>query len=70
MKTEKFESTYALLVRSDEMEKSVSEIVVYFLLIAMTAFSIWQAAHQPVTVPNSFGTPSFAQAAKIQQHNA
>ena len=53
MKNETFESTYAMLVRSEEKERSLSETAVYLLLILSTVFSIWQAAHQPVTVPTS-----------------
>ncbi len=65
MKTETFESTYSMLVRSEEKERSLSETAVYLLLIVSTAFSIWQAAHQRVIVPASFGTPSFAQSAHV-----
>lgn len=45
------ESTYALLVRSEEKERNLSETVVYLLLGLSTAFSIWMFAHQPFTVP-------------------
>lgn len=66
MKTQTFESTYAMLLRSDEKERSVSETAVYLLLIVAMAFSVWQAAHQRVTVPNSLGAPSFAQIIELQ----
>lgn len=45
------QSTYALLVRSEDREQSVSETVIYMLLIVCAAFSMWFAAHQPVRLP-------------------
>jgi hypothetical protein len=46
-----FESTYALLVRSEEKKRNVLEILVYFLFILSAVFSIWQFAHQTVAFP-------------------
>ena len=46
------ESTYALLVRSSEEERSLPETAVYVLLILCTVFSIWQSAQQPFKLPN------------------
>jgi hypothetical protein len=46
-----FESTYALLVRSEEKKRNVLEIVVYALFILSAVFSIWQFAHQTVAFP-------------------
>jgi hypothetical protein len=46
-----FESTYALLVRSEEKKRNVMEIVVYALFILSVVFSIWQFAHQTVELP-------------------
>ena len=63
MKPEKFESTYALLLRSEEKERNVFETAVYLLLIATMAFSYWQATSQRVTIPTRFVTNSFAQSA-------
>lgn len=40
------ESTYALLVRSEEKERNLFEGAVYLVLILSAVFSIWQAAHQ------------------------
>jgi len=51
--TEQFESTYALIVRSEERERGFSEAAVYVLLILSVVFSIWQVALQPVRVPTS-----------------
>ncbi len=50
---EEFESTYALILRSEEKERSLSETVIYLLLILSAVFSIWQVAHQPFRVPTS-----------------
>ena len=49
------ESTYALLVRSEEKERSFLEILVYTLCIFSAIAAIYQFAHQPVPVatPNS-----------------
>jgi hypothetical protein len=57
MKT--FESTYALLVRSEEKGLTRLETLVYALFILCAVFSIWQFAHQPNTLPlNSVNTTS------------
>ncbi len=56
-----FESTYALLVRSDEKERSLSETVIYLLLIVSMAFSIWQAAQMRVTVPTNLRARTVAE---------
>ncbi|MDP9253833.1 MAG: hypothetical protein M3O66_02650 [Verrucomicrobiota bacterium] len=47
------ESTYGLLVRSDEKGRSAIELIVYALLIWSAVFSIWQFAQQPITLPTS-----------------
>ncbi len=52
--SEGFESTYALLLRSEEKERSISETVIYVLLILSVVFSIWQVAQQPFRLPTSF----------------
>ena len=49
--TEATKSTYALLVRSEQEEHSLSETLVYLLFIASAVFSIWQVAQQPITLP-------------------
>ena len=46
-----FESTYTLLVRSEENDRGALENVAYFVLILSVVFSLWQAASQPVTIP-------------------
>jgi hypothetical protein len=46
-----YESTYALLVRSEEKSRSRLEVLVYAIFILSAVFSIWQAAHQPMMLP-------------------
>jgi len=43
------ESTYQLLVESEDKERGALEDLVYFLLVVATALTIWQFGHQPVT---------------------
>ena len=52
------ESTYALLVRSEEKERNLFEAAIYALLIFCAVFSVWQVAHQPITVPARIGVAS------------
>ena len=51
LSAEGFESTYALLVRSEEKERNVFEGAVYLAIILSTVFSIWQVARQPISLP-------------------
>lgn len=52
------ESTYALIVRSEEKSRSVLEVVLYACLILSAIFTIWQFANQPVVVPAAGLSPS------------
>jgi hypothetical protein len=64
LSTEGFESTYALIVRSEEKERNLFEGAVYSVLILSAVVSIWQAAHQPVTfLRSSSNSTSLAQSA-------
>jgi hypothetical protein len=56
----KFESTYALIVRSEEKSRTILETVVYVAFILSAVFSIWQFAQHPVTVPAAGLTPCVA----------
>jgi hypothetical protein len=47
---DEFESTYALLVRSEEKGRGVLEILVYAVFILGVVFSIWQFAQTPVKI--------------------
>ena len=46
-----FESTYALLVRSEEKERGLLETVLYAFFILSAVVAIWQFVQQPVNVP-------------------
>ena len=54
------ESTYALLVRSEERSRGVLEIVLYASIALSAIASIWQFAQQPVelTAPGLIGQSS------------
>ncbi len=45
-----FESTYALLVRSEEKGRGVLEILVYAIFVLGVVLSIWQFAQAPVKI--------------------
>ncbi len=67
--SEGFESTYALLVRSEDKERNVFEGVAYLIFILSAIFTIWQVAHQPVNFPSRAGihATSVTQSAASQQ---
>jgi hypothetical protein len=50
---ETFESTYALLVRSEETRRSRFETLIYTILIICTTFAVAQFARQAVMMPPS-----------------
>ena len=65
---EGFESTYALIVRSEEKERGIFEGAVYFAVVLSALFSIWQVAIQPAPPTlTSVHTTSIAQSAKTNQ---
>jgi hypothetical protein len=45
------QSTYALLVRSEQEESSLPETFVYLLLILCAVLTMWHSAHQRFQVP-------------------
>src|SRR5437588_2824159 len=47
----RYQSTYALLVRSEERSRNIFELIVYPLLILGPLIAIWQFAQQPVNIP-------------------
>ena len=69
LSAEGFESTYALLVRSEDKERGIFEGAVYLVFILSAVFSIWQVAHQPIVVPTSIAvqTASIAQSTDTNQ---
>ena len=68
LSAEGFESTYALIVRSEEKERGIFEGAVYFAVVLSALFTIWQVAKQPVEMPTTIHTTSIAQSAKTIQH--
>lgn len=68
LSAEGFESTYALIVRSEEKERGIFEGAVYFAVVLSALFSIWQVAKQPVELPNTIHTTSITQSATPIQH--
>ena len=69
LSAEGFESTYALLVRSEEKERSLFEDAAYLIFILSAVFSIWLMLHQPVELPKGdvIHTTSVAQHADTHQ---
>jgi hypothetical protein len=66
---EGFESTYALIVRSEEKERGLFEGAVYFAVVLSALLTLWHVATQPVALPlTSVHTSSISQAAKTVQH--
>jgi hypothetical protein len=49
---EPFESTYALIMRSEEKQRSRFEILVYVLLIASTTFAVSEFGRQAAVMPS------------------
>ena len=45
------ESTYALLIRSEEKSRNVIEMAICPILILSAVIAIWQFAQQPVNIP-------------------
>src|SRR6266513_108888 len=45
------ESSYALLIRSEEKSRNVFEMVIHPLLILGPLIAIWQFAQQPINIP-------------------
>ncbi len=46
-----YESTYALLSRSEEKRRNIFKVAVYVLLIVGPLMAIWQFAQQPINIP-------------------
>ncbi len=46
-----YESTYALLIRSEEKSRNLFEVAIYPLLSLGPLIAIWQFAQQPVNIP-------------------
>jgi hypothetical protein len=64
---ETFESTYALLVRSEETRRSRFETLVYTILIVCTTFAVAQFGHQTFIAPSGQAHVSTTVPAASQQ---
>jgi hypothetical protein len=65
------ESTYALLVRSEERERSFLEMALCFLCALSAIAAIWQFAHQPIALPlDAVTTADSTPVSTISCHNA
>jgi hypothetical protein len=47
------ESTYALLIRSEEKSRNLLELTIYPTLMLGAVFAIWQLVQQPVNIPTA-----------------
>ncbi|MEY2485044.1 MAG: hypothetical protein QOH39_692 [Verrucomicrobiota bacterium] len=56
------ESTYALLVRSEEKSRGAAEAVAYTIFVLSAVFAIWQFAQHPVKIPAAGLQPTVAYA--------
>jgi hypothetical protein len=67
-----YESTYALLVRSEEKNRSLLETLVCAILILSIVFSIWQFVQQPIRIPAARlqGPPCVACTTTVADHPA
>jgi hypothetical protein len=59
------ESTYALLVRSEERSRSALETVAYSTFILSVIVAIWQFAQQPVNIPASGIEPGVSTVSEV-----
>ena len=55
-----FESTYALIVRSEEKQRSRFEALVYVVLVISTLFAVSQFGREAMTLPTSIVRSSAA----------
>ena len=53
-----FESTYALIIRSEERKRGIAETLVYMLLMMSTVFAIAQFGQQPFAIPTVVSSPT------------
>ena len=51
LKDQHEESTYALLIRSEEKSRNALEVAIYPLLILGPLIAMWQLVWQPVNIP-------------------
>jgi hypothetical protein len=64
---DQFESTYALLVRSEEKGRGVLEAVLYVAFVLSAVLLIWAFAQSPVSIEAvGLGEGAVSQAARTQ----
>jgi len=63
---ETFESTYALLVRSEEKQRSRFETLVYTVLAVSTIFAVLQFGREAAMMPSSIAHVSTTISAPVQ----
>ena len=61
-----FESTYALLLRSEEKQRSRFETLIYTVLAVSTIFAVLQFGREAAMMPSSIGHVSTAVSAPAQ----
>jgi hypothetical protein len=61
-----FESSYALLVRSEEKARGVLETVLYVAFILSAVLLIWEFAQSPVNIPAAGSEHIVSEAARTQ----
>jgi hypothetical protein len=66
MNSKNFESTYAMLVRCDEKERSVLETAIYVILILSMFFAVFQITQMRVVVPESLSARSVTSSVAAQ----
>lgn len=64
------ESTYALLVRSEERSRGALETIAYITCILSVVVAIWQFAHHPVIIPASGIEPGIAGVTEVVLTNS
>ena len=67
--SEEFESTYALLMRSEEKQRSRFETLVYTLLIVSATFAVLQFGRQATMMPSNIAHVSTIESA-VTWHGA
>jgi hypothetical protein len=67
---DEYESTYTLLVRSEEKGRSIVESVLYMLFGLSAIISIWQFVEQPNRLPIGGPTPEPYPAPHMSHHQA
>lgn len=66
---DQFESTYALIVRSEEKQRSRFETLIYTLLVGSSLFALTQFGREAATLPSTVARNSMAPTA-ILGHRA